>query len=701
MSSTSCVSPTSNTLPRRPSPHRLVSEPRTTLFDAASSFQTLIEAQACISSTHSASSELLSIAESRFPPSTLPISTLTNIVHASSTSGSATPSTASSSKSSFSSASSLSTSTSAMGGAAAATAPGLDLLGILAEEVDWDPQQRGSPGSAQLALVGHTLQSHHEAKQKSWATHILGSLGLVEPDSARKRSFSSLTAPFSPELREASVKAHIPALLAEPDAKPARPCAAAKPTSADPLNTMVLTKRTALFYEKLYDRLCPGIVPRAYIYPKLGRRSHDQDPTFAGLALSISLLGMLGLTLPRPAATEDGQRPFAMPAIPRDKHSKSKGKRETVEEAARIIEAVLALRLSAPGGGAGFGQSPTLETVLTSFFLSVALYSLDDAADDDEWPSLCAWRDASFFRFCEAITLVKILGFDQLAQSDPGEQTSDEASVVLLLARAERWWAEQRPEYLCQLEVGPRAAPARKRSRSEALEEAAPVKRNKQETLAGPLAEPLSLLIPLGFAGVRKALLQKFALSMDCWTGRCRRGRECRLASHVAVRIHDALGTLENVRRRQDSDDPILVDLARQALRAQLWIACLNHGLVDPRAEAPLRPDQPLHVALDTLDLLEDLHHLLRLQRSTSAVADAVREALHTIRECVALLPTGKFATHPFAFEQIQAGDEGDSPQPDSPSSDDGQHASNSTTITRAAQSVMDNLDRFLQRQVT
>ncbi len=101
-----------------------------------------------------------------------------------------------------------------------------------------------------------------------------------------------------------------------------------------------------------------------------------------------------------------------------------------------------------------FGQAPTTEGVLTSFFLSLALYNLDDAETGD-------WKDASFFRLCEAVTLAKILGLDRAVEGE-------EAKVRGLLVKAERWWAGQRDGYVCQMDEG-RAS--RKRCLSDAADE--------------------------------------------------------------------------------------------------------------------------------------------------------------------------------------------------------------------------------------
>lgn len=654
-------------------PLRITPDPPT-LLAFASSFQTLLDSQAPISSTHSAYSELLSVSSSNYPPSTLPISALSDLIHSN-----ATPSTSSSSKSSFSSVSTTLLDSN-MGDSVATTA-GLDLLGILAEEVDWDPQQRG--GAPHFAV-----QSHHEAKQKLWAGQILGSLGLIEPDGSRRGSFATLTSSALPKM----------------DAEKMQQNQARKAAGVveDPLNTMTLTKRTALFYENLYERLCPGIVPRAYIYPKLGRKSHDQDPTFAALALSISLLGLLGLTLASSSAkTANGdieselRRPFVMPSssTPDDKRSRTQDAAHLYSEARNLIERILLSRLSSPGGGIGFGQTPTLETVLTSFFLSLALYNLDDGAGFTE----C--KDASFFRFCEAVTLAKILGLDQIGASTPataavGEAT-EEVKVWMLLVRAERWWAEQKAAYVCQMGARADAGEvSRKRIKTDdEFDSVAPLKRQRRSETR--TAEPLGFLTKLGFADVRNDLLHRYHDLLDCWTGRCNNSSSCRLTSEAAVRIHDSLASLELFSHIHPTADPILVDLARQTLRAKLWTACLHHDLVSTMAQGPLRPDQPLHIALDTLDLLEDLDQLVLRSLPTDAVAaDAVKEALREIRDCVGKLPNGRFAGESFSFEQIEGSDESDE------ANEGASERASSTTIMRAAQSVMDNLDRFLGRAV-
>ncbi|SAM72917.1 uncharacterized protein UBRO_00099 [Ustilago bromivora] len=659
---------------KQTAPLRISPDPPS-LLAFASSFETLLDTQASKSSTHSAYSELVSFSTSNYPPSTLPNSALSDLIHSN-----ATPSASSSSKSSFSSVSTSLVDNTIMTGSVATTA-GLDLLGVLAEEVDWDPQQRG--GAPHLAV-----QSNHEAKQKLWAGQILGSLGLIKPDGSRRGSFASLTSTALPKAEATGV-----AKLQPKQSKRGS-------SVEDPLNTMTLTKRTALFYENLYERLCAGIVPRAYIYPKLGRKWHDQDPTFAALALSISLLGLLGLTLP-PAPTKgcggdidsELRQPFVMPSLtPRGQVTG-----ELYSEAKPLIERILLLRLSSSGGGIGFGQTPTLETVLTSFFLSLALYNLDDGAGFTEW------KDASFFRFCEAVTLAKILGLDQVRASTAsvgvGGEVSEEVKVWMLLVRAERWWAEQKAGYACQMEARSEAVDSKKRVKTDEDYNDAQMSVKKQRRSETRTVEPLGFLTKLGFAGVRDDLLHRFHDLLDCWTRRCH-SSSCRLDSEATVSIHDSLASLELFSHIHLAADPILVDLARQALRAKLWNACLHHNLVSTHAQGPLRPDQPLHIALDTLDLLEDLHQLVLRSLPAGAVeAEAAWEALQEIRDCVGKLPNGRFAAESFSFEQIEGSDESDEPS-EGGSASAGERAS-WTTITRAAQSVMDNLDRFLGRAGT
>ncbi|TKY90077.1 hypothetical protein EX895_000075 [Sporisorium graminicola] len=705
--------------PNRGVTPRLSSEAQT-LLSFASSFQTLLDSQAPFSSTHSAYSELLSVSHSAFPPSTLPITALTNLI-----SSSATTSTSSSSKSSFSSDSTTltdsNTSSNSMAGVGTATTAGLDLLGILAEEVNWDPQHKGAPGATQLALLGQSLQSHHEAKQKLWAGHILGSLGLIEPDGSRRNSFSTLNTSEPPSKAYARLPAPAAVSQASEQRTRSQPRKAAT-MAEDPLNTMTLTKRTALFYENLYEHLCPGILPRAYIYPKLGRKLHDQDASFAALALSISLLGLLGVTLPKPSSSSLNiradesnsieaqlQRPFVMPSVPPERRSKAHESGVLRVQAAQLIEKILLLRLSASDGGISFGQTPTLETVLTSFFLSLAMYNLDDAAHEGGMPSFIEWKDASFFRFCETITLAKILGLDQVGASvvSGGKQVSEEAVVWSMLVRAERWWTGHKLDYVCQLDTaaslmtlerGDKAS--RKRAkRDEEESSSVPSKRTRA-------SQPMEFLVKLGFASIRDHLLYRFRDLIDCWSHTCAANSCHRLTSEAAVRIHDSLASLDlsSSSSVPHAGDPILIDLARQALRAKLWIACLNHNLVSVHAQGPLRPDQPLHIALDTLDLLEDLDQLvLRPLPSNAAVGDATQEALQAIRDCVSRLPQGQFAAEMFSFEQIEASDESESPRSASPraAEEEGTARSNSTTITRAAQSVLDNLDRFLNRVVS
>ncbi|KAN0066317.1 hypothetical protein ACQY0O_000411 [Thecaphora frezii] len=282
----------------------------------------------------------------------------------------------------------------------------------------------------------------------------------------------------------------------------------------DPLSAQLLTQRTAVFFEHLYRDLCVGIFPRAYIYPKIGQNWQRQDAGFAALALSMSVLGLMGVQMPAPQQQQqqhqqqeaamrgglnlsplgracsplerasptltrryrsvieslDVDAPFRPPTLPRD--GTLAPTTEQREQIVSLISLTLSTRAMAEGT-ASFGQQPGCASIMTSFFVSLALWCLQEGGEATSWADsptspASTWRDASFLRFSESVTLAKILGLDRLAEEEmlsartqPQQQQhdrDDEARERMLrtwalLVRAERWWASQGVGYRPQLSV--------------------------------------------------------------------------------------------------------------------------------------------------------------------------------------------------------------------------------------------------------
>ncbi|PWZ02999.1 hypothetical protein BCV70DRAFT_153925 [Testicularia cyperi] len=687
------------------------------LFSFASSFQSLLHSQAPISATHSAFSELLSVSSSTFPPSTLPIPTLPDLM----TSDEATMSSLSSKSSSISH--------------EAGQSAGLDLLGALAEEVDWDPQQQNIMGvPSRWGAKQHQLQ---QAKQKMWADQIFDSLGLLDMEHSRRNSLSTGALP-------AMANKHASEVAAVHNECDSRRSSIDPLCSGPYLDTIALTKRTALFYEHLYQPLCADIFPRAYMYPRLGRKQHTADPTFAALALSISILGQMGLSLP--SSTDLGRsdakleaelvRPFVMPVLAKPRQSKSNkstGRSQSVDssEIVRMIGETLRLR-SLESGVASFGEKQSIESIMTSFFLSIALHSLDalHQQNNASTPTKDRWKHASFFRFSEAVTLAKIMGLDSTAIAAIQQERNgiskesryglnDEADELrrrhiktwTLLVRAEQWWARQRPSYLCQLQTHVECSDnvAKQQSKRSASEDLPSSSRHRSSSRHS--VEPLSILSELGFFQVRAELLAKHKDAVRCLVD-CDSPSTCRqMTEDAAIKLHDSLAAMQVPDSRSHSSssaregpegsaavESVLLDLARQVLRCQLWRACEAHRLVTPDAAGPLRTDQVLHVALDTLDLLEDLHLLVLQPEPGLAKAGVVRKALGEIRDAVAWLSTSLHVDNPFLLDE----DAGyDSPSRHNHPSTGSRSitatpTSTTTTIRQGSQAILVDLERFL-----
>lgn len=493
----------------------------------------------------------------------------------------------------------------------------------------------------------------------------------------------------------------------------------------DPLSTYILTQRTALFFEHLYSALCPGIFPRAYVYPRLGKNWHQRDPSFASLVLSMSILGQM-LLKPSPQ-NESGFNP------PVSKRSLTS---EDRIEIVRLISHTINLR-SLSEGIASFGQEPCCESIMTSFFLSMALWALDEDR---------RWRGASLTRFSEAVTLARILRVDDLAAHEIHRSSNSQQPKPLqeeqvrrlriwaLLVRAEKWWSSQQCGYRPQLwtpEAAARVpieAKSAKRQRSPSIDEAVEKKprylpyRKAQELSSNPRpdfgvlnsalpsrshwkeiqkaeasAPLLTILSELGYEPSRTKLLEILdPAELLCWHGGC--DKPCTKLDHTkALRIHDSLLSLEYQK-------DILLDLVRQALRCRLWQSSYEHGLVQQGNSQTLRPDQPLHVGLDTLDILDDLY-----EHVSETLGDQklhICALLHEIASCIRSVSESQFQQEAFILEEDVTGSsdegEGDDEQENADStfreSVSVTAEKTTTTIQQGSRAILFDLERFCQQ---
>lgn len=562
--------------------------------------------------------------------------------------------------------------------------PGLDRLGCIARDVAWDPQLLS--GSSARGYNCHEQQHIQEA----WAYQIFDSLGLTEPGAFHK-SIRTETA------------AHVASSLKMEDQ-------AADFAHSSYLDTLRLTKRTAVFFEELYEPLCAGIFPRAYVYPRLGRKAHAQDPGFAALVLSMSTLGMLRLrsksasapTMPhkrvKSASVPDGRvstqlaQPFVMPAF-----SSSSLKSEMISDALAMITEALNLRALSEGTGL-LGEKPTLEGIMTSFFISIVLYALHltpQAGDD--------WTQASLFRFSEAVTLAKLLKLDSLGLQALDRDTirSDDACtrkgdqeglercvrVWLLLVRAEQWWARRRPDYQPQLQQRPfssRAAVPNARKRP-ASPEAAPD--SKRSHCVRDDGGALLIFQRLGYFDVFRDLTKQHGHLTACLEGYCHHATCTKLTSASATHLHDSLAAI-SCSSTVSPPDFVLLDLARQVLRCRLWRACDSHGLVSAQHEGPIRSDLLLHVALDVLDLLVDLEEIRRYGRPS--VATTVQTAVGEIRSGLHYLTTSRYLADVFIIEEEDSVHDS--------TRETSLEAPIVTTILQGSRAILLDLDHFLHQ---
>lgn len=166
---------------------------------------------------------------------------------------------------------------------------------------------------------------------------------------------------------------------------------------------------------------------------------------------------------------------------------------------------------------------------------------------------------------------------------------------------------------------------------------------------------------------------------VDCWNGRCV-GTECRnrdvdkaialynaftndsvsrpleikvLANKKPSSANDEQNSGHNVQQRSASHwQPLEIQLAdvlvtRQWLLNRLWYICLSHGLIDPKAaHIALRPDFPIHIARDMLNICSKLSicsmeaHGLGLCEKLYDIARTLITVFHLFPECITSVDT-------------------------------------------------------------
>lgn len=417
-----------------------------------------------------------------------------------------------------------------------------------------------------------------------------------------------------------------------------------------PLSDSVLIPTLALFYERL-----GGVMPvfsRTWLFSRLDRDDHQNDPHFAAMLLAMSAL------------TEIQAQPNTEA---RERKANRMTSRKRRARAVKLLEEALKVRESP-----FMGQSVALEQCCTSFFVFATLFGLGE--------HLAGW-----YRLRESITIAHLcrLHEPQSYEGLPKDEAERRLRMYWLLAITERAFAIQSRMPIV-LTGNPRASTASLRAKLGVRE----------------LSDFPDLQLKLF-----DVVDEKF---VDCWNQKCKgagcsnfdRERAIALWRTFTDGSNQTASTNPSSRERSVSDDereddangssstspsslppysarPMMpstpiqrgqiqradVEVTRHWLLNRLWLITLNHGLLSLDAkEPPLRIDHAIHVAQSVLDVcsdrlslpsmeahgvgftykLFDIAQTLVLLCNDEAIADAVSKRGHLEKNTTAAHTSGR-----------------------------------------------------------
>ncbi|EPQ30683.1 uncharacterized protein PFL1_01584 [Pseudozyma flocculosa PF-1] len=367
-------------------------------------------------------------------------------------------------------------------------------------------------------------------------------------------------------------------------------------SDSHPLADSVLIPTIALFFERLQSIM--PVFTRAWIFSKLDQNEHHVDPQFGSMLIAMSAFALI-----QPVEASD---PVAI-------HARKRRVRKLLQEAVRMRTSAF------------FGENPSLEATMTSFFIFGTLFGLGE-------------ENAAWFRLREAVTLGHLLRLHEPAAYESLDKAEQERRLraYWLLAITERAYAIQSGHSIT-FRGNPRAATAAIRRKFDVSQlEDFP---NIQSRLFDVVDE-------------------KF---VDCWNKKCP-GKGCTyLDAERAISLHAAIigaeedpdprplsGADGDARGERNGGHPTAahsnpaatssssaagagpkvkqehrgssagyastsdwhkakvqkadVDVTRQWLLNRLWLTCLSHELLTPDNEhSCLRIDYAIDIARETL----------------------------------------------------------------------------------------------------
>ncbi|KAL0931320.1 C6 transcription factor [Colletotrichum truncatum] len=316
-----------------------------------------------------------------------------------------------------------------------------------------------------------------------------------------------------------------------------------------PLTPIMINQLIEVFLSRLY--LSMPFFKRSFILDNIKRNRHENDRQFKALVHSIC-----AYTLFQAIHSQD------RPLLP---------------DRLRLAESVLSF-VADLHGGADFGQDPTVETVITSFFLFGCQFCRGN-------------HNAAQLRFREAMSLAEILRMHDPSSYEglSPDEKDRRVRTVTALALVERIYTIQHGSTLLM----PRLMGLDIMAFSKLIERASSISEATEDKAVDGLQR---MIDQVGF--VDETVVR-------CWKGLCRSDRNARhITAEEVVSLlirykkppNLSSGTSQGAAQHAD------ILLTRHWVRNLLWGLASRHGFISPSAStSELRPEYAVEIAADTI----------------------------------------------------------------------------------------------------
>lgn len=297
-----------------------------------------------------------------------------------------------------------------------------------------------------------------------------------------------------------------------------------------------------------------GVIPvfsRGYVFQRIARMEHRTNPQFGAMVLS-----MCAFALVQPVESDD-------PGLIEHR----------MDQANSLMTEAVSMRNTYD-----FGEHPTLEASLASFFLFACLFGKQQ-------------HNAAWFRLQEAVLLAELLGLHRAStyQNLSPKEREMYLRTYWVLSVTERAYALQRKH-----PIGFRGHP-------------------------GISMQPINRLlthenVPNEGVGGLNALIRLFDMIdehiVDCWNEQCpnaSQGKCTTLDKKKALAIYQGLN-IEHLDSSLTEIQQADIFITQQWLRNRVWQLCLSHGFLEENAIQPeQRIDYAAIIAQDTLAICQRL----------------------------------------------------------------------------------------------